>query len=516
MNPGLDLVGRQIGAYRVEALIGAGGYSRVYKAVDDNVGRQAAIKMLLPSQGEMHYSEAVIRRFEREARIVANLRDPHSVQLYEYGQTDDGMLYMIFEFIEGHTLEELRRGEGAISALRVAKILEQVLLSLEEAHMMGLVHRDIKPANIMLFEHIGRKDQVKVLDFGVGKFVEPDSNAHDITQTGMLIGTPRYMAPEQWSSDGEITPQTDIYSLGLVIYELLTGERKITASEPVHIMKEHIDDKPFLLPTGLDIPSGLRHVVNKMLEKSRQTRYASASDVLKDLTHLKPQATLSDTLETDASQLPNPTTALSPVQVRHIQNADRLTKPTQNFATESQRIEATRESPKQSRVALFSVLALGLLVASLGIYVGFFSPSTSSTPQENLADDAPTPIVQQNAPPKPAAPIFIDAQKNGLTGLKEPGKSVEDENLDAPPQPTTVAAQKPPETEKSEARAPIIAPIIADSPEKPPAAEPAPKAAEPAKPSASSKPRTRTSAARKAPKNDEKAPALNLYPADLE
>lgn len=509
MNPGLDLVGRQIGAYRVEALIGAGGYSRVYKAVDDNVGRQAAIKMLLPSQGEMHYSEAVIRRFEREARIVANLRDPHSVQLYEYGQTDDGMLYMIFEYIEGHTLEDVRRQDGALPALRVVKILEQVLLSLEEAHAMGLVHRDIKPANIMIFEHIGRKDQVKVLDFGVGKFTEPDSDRHDITQTGMLIGTPRYMAPEQWSSDGEITPQTDIYSLGLVIYELLTGVRKITASEPVHIMKEHIDEKPFLLPAELDIPSGLRHVVNKMLEKSRHSRYASAGDVLKDLSHLKPHATLSDTLETDASQLPNPTKALTPVQVHQIQSADRLNRPTQNFGTGGPSTETTREPPRKSRAALFSVLALGLIVAGLGIYVGFFSPPSASSTPGNPADEAAPAGVPQGASLPSAAPTFVEPQEKLAPVLPAPSEAGLVEVSDAPAE---VRAQESPETEASEASDAVIQ----DSPAQRPAKEPAPSAAQPAPSRAPSKPQTRTNAARQAPKKDEKAPALNLYPADLE
>lgn len=303
MNRGLDLIGRQIGVYRVEELIGAGGYSRVYRGLDKTVGRQAAIKMLLPAAGEDGYSDLVIQRFEREARIVANLRDPHSVLLYEYGQTDDGLLYLIFEFIEGHTLEEIRRQQFGLPTLRVVKILEQILLSLEEAHALGLIHRDIKPANIMVFEHIGRTDQVKVLDFGVGKAYGARADEQDLTQTGMLIGTPRYMAPEQWSSDGNISPQTDIYSLGLVVYELLTGTRAITADDPVHIMKAHLDRHPIELPAELDIPSGLRQVVNTMLVKSPDERYHCVTQVLADLLRLKPPGADSNTMLLDEVKL---------------------------------------------------------------------------------------------------------------------------------------------------------------------------------------------------------------------
>lgn len=369
MNKGLDLVGRQIGAYRVDALIGAGGYSRVYRAIDENVGRHAAIKVLLPSHGETGYSEMVIQRFEREARIVANLRDPHSVQLYEYGQTDDGMLYMIFEFIEGDTLEKVRRREGALPALRVVKILEQVLLSLEEAHTMGLVHRDIKPANIMLFEHVGRTDQVKVLDFGVGKTVGGEGDGADITKTGVLIGTPRYMAPEQWSSDGEITQQTDIYSLGLVVYELLTGERAINASEPVHIMRAHIDDEPIELPEDLDIPSGLRRVVNTMIAKGRQQRYDSATEVLQDLTRLKPEGSRSDTLETDERELKRqagPPTA---------EMTDRG-----STTAGAQDASATNRKP-----VVLALIVSSTLVGLLGIFYAFSDDPTSPGGAEAMA-----------------------------------------------------------------------------------------------------------------------------------
>lgn len=400
MNRGLDLVGRQVGAYRINSLIGAGGCSRVYLGVDENVGRQAAIKVLLPAHGEEGYSETVIQRFEREARIVANLRDPHSVQLYEYGQTDDGMLYMIFEFIEGDTLEEVRRRDGALSVLRVVKILEQVLLSLEEAHTMGLVHRDIKPANIMLFEHIGRKDQVKVLDFGVGKAVGPDSTRQDITEAGMLIGTPRYMAPEQWSSDGDISQQTDIYSLGLVIYELLTGERAITASEPVHIMKAHIDPTPITLPERLDIPSGFRRVVNTMLQKDPEERYASASDVLADVSRLKPVDTRSDTLETDEDELARragPPTA--EVASREVE-AGVDTGPVEGASGRSRRSAA----PLAVVVAAFLV---GLLTI---IYVfGSDAPTDGHALQDTQSPPASSTLA---TPSEPVSPPQVEAGKD--------------------------------------------------------------------------------------------------------
>jgi len=471
MNRGLDLIGRQIGVYRVEELIGAGGYSRVYRGLDKTVGRRAAIKVLLPSAENEGYADPVIQRFEREARIVANLRDPHSVLLYEYGQTDDGLLYMIFEYIEGHTLEEIRRQQFALPALRVVKILEQILLSLEEAHALGLIHRDIKPANIMLFEHIGRTDQVKVLDFGVGKATDGHAESTDLTKTGMLIGTPRYMAPEQWSSDGEISPQTDIYSLGLVIYELLTGARAITATDPVHIMRAHLDRHPIRLPEDLDIPSGLRQVVNTMLNKDRARRYPSVRDVLADLMRLKPMGAESNTMVLDEARLRG-----TPEEAKRGEYApETCVIPDSADAPDASAMPAQSEPETSPTISIRPSLRLlarvvaGLVV--LSILVGGYTLFRELTPRKSaeiaapsqpkvLKQDTPTPTQSApEAPPEKAPEPTSPQDEPSSTGTHSPTlassiapRSDADNAPALPSRPVAESAPKPP-PEKTDAKA---------------------------------------------------------------
>lgn len=471
MNRGLDLIGRQIGVYRIEELIGAGGYSRVYRGLDKTVGRMAAIKMLLPSAENESYADPVIERFEREARIVANLRDPHSVLLYEYGQTDDGLLYMIFEYIEGHTLEEIRRQQFALPALRVVKILEQILLSLEEAHALGLIHRDIKPANIMLFEHIGRTDQVKVLDFGVGKATDGHAESRDLTKTGMLIGTPRYMAPEQWSSDGEISPQTDIYSLGLVIYELLTGARAITATDPVHIMRAHLDRHPIRLPEELDIPSGLRQVVNTMLHKDRARRYQSVRDVLSDLLRLKPMGAESDTMVLAEARLHAPAdepklrACASEEDAPETSIMPELVAPPDTSATPDEgEPQNDPAAPTRPRSIAKAGLVAGLVV--LGILLGGYALMRALTTPNSAETSAPSqPVVPPEATPKLTQPAPSAPQEKAPKPA--PG-------WDAPTSPadmdsTTLASSIASGADPASAAAPSSRPATESAPTPPPA-----------------------------------------------
>ena len=177
-----------------------------------------------------------MRRFNQEAKLVSRLQDPHTITMYDYGRTASGMLYMVFEFVDGESVSELVSREGALHYSRVLSIVEQTLGSLEEAHAFGVMHRDIKPGNIMVFEHVGRPDQVKLLDFGIAKVAKATgSQSKDLTADGTLVGTPRYMSPEQIRGE-EITPRSDIYSLGLVAYEMLVGSKAIAATSSVTII----------------------------------------------------------------------------------------------------------------------------------------------------------------------------------------------------------------------------------------------------------------------------------------
>ncbi len=279
------------GRYRIEAALGSGGFSYVYRATQLELGRQVALKVLRPflqtsgmddkerEQGRYEWVE----RFRREAQIVSRLRDPHTITMYEYGQTATGISFMAFEYINGSSLSVIIRQESPIAPERLGKILRQCLLSLQEAHSLGMLHRDIKPANILLFEHLGRPDQIKVLDFGIAKALSNDDGfVPELTQVGTILGTPRYMSPEQLRGD-TVTPASDLYSLALVAYELLTGDKAIGDSNTVSVISSQLSSDPILLPEHLDVPYGLATIIHHMLAKDPAARYQDAAEVLEDL-----------------------------------------------------------------------------------------------------------------------------------------------------------------------------------------------------------------------------------------
>lgn len=283
-----------VGRFKIDAVLNRGGFGCVYKATQVDLKRPVAIKVLRPasrvgfnddSNAEAKRLEVVAKRLEREAQLVSQLRDPHTVMMYEFGQTPDGLLFMILEYINGRPLSAVVEEEGAQTAERAVHIIMQVLSSLEEAHARGMLHRDIKPPNIMLYDLLDRRDQVKVLDFGLAKAMDdPVFNADnpDLTDDEVLIGTPRYMSPEQIRGH-KLGPSTDIYSLGLVFYELLAGEKAVSAKSTMNTLARHINEIPIRLPDELEVDNRLRVIVNKMLDKDVARRYQSASEVMKEL-----------------------------------------------------------------------------------------------------------------------------------------------------------------------------------------------------------------------------------------
>jgi serine/threonine protein kinase len=275
------------GKYEVEAILGSGGFARVYRAVETGLDRKVALKILRPriddeqsnSQRDS-YLETVMQRFRREARLLSQLRSSNTITMHHYGKTEEGLLYMVLEYIDGLSLAELMRAGKPLPPKRVATILEQVLNSLHEAHMLGMLHRDLKPANIMIYEHLGNRDNVKLLDFGIAKLVKDANIDKDLTGDGTLVGTPRYMAPEQIRGDVEVGPSADVYALGLVAYELLVGERAIEADSSIKIIGKQLSPDSFLLPVDIDCPPRLRRIIDKMLQKDTSARYESAQEVI--------------------------------------------------------------------------------------------------------------------------------------------------------------------------------------------------------------------------------------------
>jgi serine/threonine protein kinase len=275
---------REMGSYQLGELLGRGGMGEVYRATHRLLARPAAIKLIRPEViggTDPAAAQLAVTRFRREAEAAANLRSPHTVELYDFGVTDDETLYFVMELLDGLDLESLVRRHGALPAGRVVHVLKQVCASLEEAHVRGLVHRDIKPANI----HLGRvglvDDFVKVLDFGLVKPVKDGAAEHSLaTQSGLVIGTPGYMAPEIALS-AAVDGRADLYSLGCVAYYLLTGRQVFEGDTVMQVFAQHLQATP-ISPSQRGpstVPPDLERLVLSCLAKNPDDRPQGAAEL---------------------------------------------------------------------------------------------------------------------------------------------------------------------------------------------------------------------------------------------
>jgi len=279
---------REMGSYRLGERLGRGGMGEVYRATHRMLARPAAIKLIRPEvlgAGNGSAAQLAVVRFRREAEVAARLRSPHTVELYDFGVTQEGTLYLVMELLEGIDLETLVRRHGPLPSARVIHVLRQACESLEEAHTFGLVHRDIKPANI----HVGRvglhHDFVKVLDFGLVKSVVAAGNDDSLASAaGLTPGTPTYMAPEMAHGD-RFDGRADLYSLGCVAYYLLTGQLVFEAETPIQVILKHLEQAPVPPSERTDnpVPPALEHVVLACLAKRPADRPRSAAELARAL-----------------------------------------------------------------------------------------------------------------------------------------------------------------------------------------------------------------------------------------
>ncbi len=232
------LIGATVdGRYRVLAKIGAGGMGAVYKVEHLAMGKLAAMKVLHPS---LTQDREVAQRFRREAEAVSKLSSPNTVQVFDFGESS-GSLYLVMELVKGEDLGAILRRDGPMPFARLAPMLIQVCEALSEAHEAGIVHRDLKPENLLVSRARDGRDVVKVLDFGLAKLRDSEE-LNQVTARGSLIGTPFYMSPEQIRAD-ELDARTDIYSLGALMYRVLTGVHPFTAPTPVAVLTQHLTDE---------------------------------------------------------------------------------------------------------------------------------------------------------------------------------------------------------------------------------------------------------------------------------
>jgi serine/threonine protein kinase len=276
-------VARQLGQYTLQELIGEGGMGKVFKAQHALLRRPTAVKVL----DSQRSSPGAIARFEREVQLASSLTHPNTVEIYDYGRTEDGIFYFAMEYLPGSTLDGLVKQHGAVGTARMLYLFRQILGSIAEAHSLGLIHRDIKPGNIILCRRGGQWDFVKVVDFGLARDLG-FKLAPKITQTGLISGTPLYIAPECLEDADNCSPQSDIYALGVVAFYLLTGHDLYIGNNALELLQKALHEPPPRVSKHIQskVPAELDELILRCVAKKPGERPASVGEMLDLVTYL--------------------------------------------------------------------------------------------------------------------------------------------------------------------------------------------------------------------------------------
>ena len=418
--------------YRIDAVIGIGGFGAVYRCTQLNMDQTVAVKVL---RADHLSSVEHVKRFSGEAQAVSRLRHPNTIRVFDFGTHQDGALYLAMEYIEGETLGHRFDTKGALPWTQLVRILTQVCHSLTEAHEAGLIHRDLKPENVMLLSVAGDADFVKVLDFGIAKQQKSGVNEGNLTETGMIMGTPTYMSPEQ--AKGEpIDGRSDVYALGILAYEALVGRPPFLGDTPMTVLVKHIKDPPpsFIREGALrEVPRELEALVLACLAKDPRQRPQTTAELAEKLVHIA-----------ETARRPTPTVAMA------AQPDDRVTRVVHSPDTlaETTATAAPAASPPPSRKPLwiaggaFAVVLVGTAV------VAMVSPTTP----------APAPVPVTIAPAVAPSPTPQPVAAQQVTPVAAPVPQL-------PPVRPVAAVALPSPVVKADPEAPKVEPVAKVEPE---------------------------------------------------
>ena len=268
------MIGRELDArFTLSERLGQGGMGAVYRATQHSVAREVAVKVVHPN---LMTDATIIKRFHREARLASRLNHPNAVSVMDFGQTQDGVNYLVMELLEGTTLDAVLERDGRFDARRIIRIGIQICDALEAAHALSIIHRDLKPSNIMLLDSV--RDFVKVLDFGLAKSLESDA-ASQMTGSGHIVGTPAYMPPERaCGATGDA--RSDLYSLGCILFLLGSGALPFDATGAQELLLQQVVQRP---PPMTGVPDALAQVIERLLEKEPDLRYQTAAEAREGL-----------------------------------------------------------------------------------------------------------------------------------------------------------------------------------------------------------------------------------------
>ena len=412
-----DLVGQVVAErYHIIKKLGEGGMGAVYLGEHVKMGRKSAIKVMAAA---MSQDPDAISRFNREASNASRISHPNVCQIYDFGETPEGLIYLAMEYIEGQALKDLIEKEGALSPPRAASILRQSADALQAAHDLGIVHRDIKPDNIMVVQGRDNTDIVKVVDFGIARAVGGDESGQKVTKTGLVVGTPEYMSPEQLSGD-KLDGRSDIYSLGLVLYRMLTGDLPFQADSAQEVMIKRLTDDPTPLDQvrpDLVFPPKMQLVMNVALARSAAERYQSASEFGRDTMDAVAGMATPETRVNVAPQ--GATHIMSPAEVgQATQRQEAQKKPAAKRPTEP--------APVPAHAKKFPVVpvagGVGAVAVLLGVAVFMMNGNKGAARQQtatNVPTDTSKGTTRQGVTTNPPAPTPGGTTTPG--GQKRPG-----------------------------------------------------------------------------------------------